>query len=154
MKPKKDNLKLLQSKWYAKLSKKCLTCGGEITVSKTGQKECKACDDVPGTDIETDEDNLKLWSTRFFARHSHEQIQAKQAYYQMAENFLNEYKFETKRDQIIWEYHSNGISVRDIVKVLRKVRIEIGRQTVWDAVNRLRKKMYDMYMSPKKEYHE
>lgn len=130
MKLKKDSFKELQAKWYGKLKKE----GFE--------------------DAEIDEDNLKLWSTRFFARHSIEQIQAKQAYYQMAENFLNDYKFETKRERIIWEYHSNGISVRDIVLVLRKVRIKTGRQTIWTTVKRLQKKMYDMYMLPKTPYHE
>lgn len=130
MKSKKDSFKELQKKWYKKLAKEGFD------------------------DAELDEDNLKLWSTRFFARHSIEQIQAKQAYYQMAENFLHEYKFDTKRDHIIWEYHTGGISVRDIVKVLRKVNIKIGRQTVWNAVKSLRKKMYTMYMAPKVEYHE
>lgn len=130
MKNPKDDFEKLQKKWYAKLKKS----GFE--------------------DAESDEYNLKVWSSVFFAHRSISQIQAKQAYYQMATNFLVDYKFENERDKIIWEYHSNGMSVRDIGKVLRKVGIRMNFMTVWRVVNKMRAKMYDMYMSPKRNYRE
>jgi hypothetical protein len=132
MSKKKLDLKTETAKWYAKLKRDGFD------------------------DIESDEDNLKVWSTIFFKKHSIEQIQAKQAYYQMATNFLNDYKFNNNRERIIWEYHANGISLRDIGKVLKKAKIKkaTNRTDVWKVVKRLKLIMYDMYMIPKKAYHE
>lgn len=124
---KPSSLKELQDKWYKKLE-------------KSGFQ-----------DIESDEDNLKVWSSVFFARHSIEQIQAKQAYYQMATNFLEDNNFENKRDRIIWEYHANGISYRDISKVLKRVRIKLSHTAVQNIVHKLQVAMYLMYKTPQVE---
>jgi len=126
----KDNFKALQKKWYSKLKKE----GFE--------------------DIEQDEENLKVWSQVFFGKHSIEQIQAKQAYYQMATNFLEEYPFETERDRIIWEYHANGISAREIVVLFKKIKIKINFMKVWRLIKKHRVKMYQMYMEPHEPYTE
>jgi hypothetical protein len=129
---KKPNLKEEIEKWYAKLKREGFN------------------------DIESDEFNLKEWSNVFFKTHSIAQIQAKQAYYQMASNFLTEYRFDTPREKIIWEYHSNGISLREIGTILKKAKIEkaTNRTDIWKIVKRLKLVMYEMYMAPKKEYHE
>lgn len=130
MKQKKSvpqNLKELQETWYKKLKKS----GFE--------------------DIESNEDNLKVWSSIFFSRHSIEQIQAKQAYYQMATNFLEDYRFESRRDKIIWEYHANGVSYRDITKILRKVRIKLSHVSIQHIVHKLQAAMYMMYKMPTKD---
>ena len=123
--PKKQlSLKELQDKWYTKLKKD----GFE--------------------DIESDEDNLKVWSSVLFARHSIEQIQAKQAYYTMATNFLEDYKFKTRREEIIWTYHSEGISYRDISKLLKRVRVKLSHTAVQNIVHKLQAAMYLMYKMP------
>jgi len=121
MAKKQQSLKELQESWYKKLKKD----GFE--------------------DIEQDEDNLKVWSSVFFLRNSPEQIQAKQAYYQMASNFLEDYKFKTRREEIIWTYHSEGISYRDISKLLKKVRIKLSHTAVQNVVHKLQAAMYLMY---------
>lgn len=69
---------------------------------------------------------------------------SKEEYYQMAEYFLNNYKFETKLDQAIWEYHVNGIGTLDIAMVINKVksyRRTFSQQEIWMIVSRLRKIM-------------
>lgn len=99
-------------------------------------------------DIEQDDDNLKVWSSVFFLRNSPEQIQAKQAYYQMATNFLEEHKFKTRREEIIWTYHSEGISYRDISKLLKRVRITLSHTAVQNVVHKLQVAMYLMYKMP------
>lgn len=99
-------------------------------------------------DIESDQNNLKVWSSVFFARHSIEQIQAKQAYYQMATNFLGDHKFETRREKIIWEYHANGISYRDISKTLKRVNVKLSHTAVQNIVHKLQAAMYLMYKMP------
>lgn len=65
----------------------------------------------------------------------------------MATKFLNDYKFETNRERIIWEYHTEGISVRDIVKLLKKARLKrVYRRIVWETISKLENTMKKMYM--------
>lgn len=99
-------------------------------------------------DIEQDEDNLKEWSTKFFLNHDKTTREAKESYYSMATQFLNEYNFESNLDKVIWEYHANAMSVREIAETLRKAKI-IKRTGAWVhefVVKRLRKIMKKMYM--------
>lgn len=123
----------LRDKWYTKLE--------------------KVKDDVyPDgfVDIERDEDTLKVWSSDKFSSKRLVQNgswQAKATYHSMAERYLSEYPFETRREQIIWEYHTNAVSVRDIVKLLNKVRIRMKRTSVWEIIKKHKNKMFEMYMS-------
>ena len=108
-------------------------------------------------DIEQDDFNLKTNSSVFFKNHTFEVWTAKATYYQMASNFLEEYKFNSRIEKVIWEYHSNGISFRDISKLLKKAKIKsisTNRQDIWLIVKRLKATMYSMYTAPKEEYHE
>lgn len=98
-------------------------------------------------DIEQDEDNLKVWSSQFRRKKSVDTWQAKAAYYYMAENFLREHTFENNLDRIVWEYHSNAISIRDIVKLLKKVRIVRDHNWVHSVVKRLSAIMKKKYMN-------
>lgn len=49
--------------------------------------------------------------------------QTRQEYYYAAYQFLNSHEFDKERDRIIWEYHANGISARNIKKLLEKAGI-------------------------------
>ncbi len=72
--------------------------------------------------------------------------ESKAEYYRLAEHFLNEHEFDSKLEKIIWEYHSNGMSVRDIALTLNKVRKKkTTRNPVWEIVAELRTKMYALY---------
>lgn len=106
-------------------------------------------------DIETRDDRLKSWSTKLFFYHQADAWEAKRSYYQMAENFLTEYKFDTEREKTIWAYHAEGISCRDIAKIFKDAKIKgLSKSMVFAVIKKLKMKMYDMYMTPKKEYHE
>lgn len=105
-------------------------------------------------DIEHDDDTLTEYSSVYFKKHTFEEIEAKQRYHDMAISFLEHYKFETNKDRIIWEYHANNISVRDIAELLKKVKIRTNRNSVSQVVRRLKVKMFDMLWAPLKEYHE
>lgn len=99
-------------------------------------------------DIEQDEYNLKIWSTQFTQQKSINTWQAKESYYNMANKFLHDYTFKSRLDQIIWEYHANGMSVRSIATTLKKARI-INRTGAWIhefVIKRLRADMKRMYM--------
>jgi hypothetical protein len=124
--PKKLNYEKLKEKWYAKLKKE----GFE--------------------DIESDENNLKVYASTLFNKHKsaiqNGGWQAKASYYSMAERFLNEYVFDTNLDKVIWEYHTNAISVRNIVHLLKKVKVAMKKDTVWNTVKRLEIEMKKAYL--------
>ena len=72
--------------------------------------------------------------------------ETQQEYYYLATHFLNDYEFKNRFEQIVWEYHANGISIRDIVETLNKVRRKkTDRQTVWEIVKALRTEMKKLY---------
>lgn len=98
-------------------------------------------------DIEADENNLKVWSTQLRRARSLNTMDAKQQYYYMAEQFLNEFNFKSPTSQIIWEYHSNALSIKNIVKLLNKTRRKkLDHNIVWGEIKTLRKIMFSMYM--------
>lgn len=106
-------------------------------------------------DIEQDEDTLKTWSNSLFQYHSEETRRAKRDYYELAELFMDNYKFENDLDKTIWAYHVNGLSYRKISSILTKAGMKNkGRGTVFNTLKKLKNKMYDMYLAPKKEYRE
>lgn len=72
-----------------------------------------------------------------------------QAYYSMAYYFLNEYKFETDLDKTIWEYHAEGISARNIVRLLKKVKTKqkIYRRFVQEKISKLETVMKGLYLT-------
>lgn len=45
--------------------------------------------------------------------------QAKEEYYRKAGYFLYDHKFKTELERKIWELHADGVSIRDIVKILK-----------------------------------
>lgn len=107
-------------------------------------------------DIEKSEDHLHEWHSKRFLGIPKEVFKAKVDYYTMAERFLNDYPFETNMDKLVWEYHSQGVAVREIAQLLKKVgvkSIKISKSTIWLMVKRLRNSMYSMY-STTAEYHE
>jgi hypothetical protein len=133
-KPKKTELETLKDKWYKKLK------------------------DEGFNDIEQDEDNLKEWSRSVFGRKHNSTWQggwqARFEYYQLATRFLNEYKFETPLQKIVWEYHSNGLSDRETAKVLKAVKIKCSASTAYQIIRKLKARMCDMYLMKTEPRHE
>lgn len=72
--------------------------------------------------------------------------QSQEEYYRLARHFVHDYAFEKPIHKVIWEYHAEGISTRNIAKLLNKVRRKkIDRQTVWELVNKFAAEMKKMY---------
>lgn len=108
-------------------------------------------------DIETRDGQLKSspHSSKFLRAVRQTSWQEKQAYYYMAEHFLNSYKFDNKVDEIIWEYHTNGIGTRDIADLLKKAGVKHkGRYPVWLVIKRLREVMKETYSAKALEQEE
>jgi hypothetical protein len=112
-----DELKKLQKEWYAKLKK------------------------AGFDDIEYEDGSLRSAAPRSPMQKDPLIREAIQEYYYMANQFLHTHTFESKREQIIWEYHANGIGSADIVKVLKKVRIKLHESRVRAIIVKLRKIM-------------
>lgn len=90
-------------------------------------------------DIERDEQTLKRPLTSVFGKQRKAKNiirwRAKQDYFYMAEHFLNNFKFKNKFEENVWMYHANGLSLRNITKVLNKVkRFKTNRTTVWKVI--------------------
>lgn len=74
--------------------------------------------------------------------------QATVDYYCMAQHFLNEYEFDTEVEKIMWEYYSNGLSFREIAKVLNKTKVtKTNKDAVWLIIKRLEEIMKGLYLS-------
>lgn len=116
----------------------------------------KKAADTGFKDIEdVNNDTLKTWSTKLFQNHHGESWEAKRAYYQMAENFLEDYKFDTELEKVVWTYHASGISYRDIAKILAKAGNKIkSKSPIYYIIKKLKNSMYAMYLMPKTEYRE
>jgi hypothetical protein len=117
----KEELKALQKVWYKKL------------------------EDSGFKDIEDINNNIKVWPS--ISQRSQEYIEANTIYYRMANHFLVDYDFGPDIiDKVIWEYHANGISIRDIADALHRAKIKrTGRLVVHKTIQRLQAEMYKLY---------
>jgi hypothetical protein len=97
--------KELQSDWYKKL-------------------EESGFEDIE--DVSSKEEFLKTWHSSYFQkRYEPEVFESNETYYRKARSFLEDTfqnvqygLFEKKLDDVIWEKHAEGISLRDIAKEL------------------------------------
>lgn len=124
---KKLSFKDLQAKWYKKLADK-----GFDDIEYNLRPDYKSLTKT----------GLRPEDTIAVIRES------KEEYYRMAYHFLNEHEFDSRLEQIIWEYHAEGISVRDIAELLKKARVrkKLKKTQVWAIVSKLEAKMKLRYM--------
>lgn len=74
---------------------------------------------------------------------------AREEYYNMANKFLNTHKFNSPLEKIIWEYWSNGLSVRNIAVTLQKTKVvnnRFDRNRVWNILKPLIHEMKKIYL--------
>ena len=99
-------------------------------------------------DAERDEYRLKQYSAKFNQAAVRNSLEAKTEYYSMARRFMYDFKFESYLDKIVWEYHTNGISYRNIVRLLKNVKVSItpNKDNINAIINRLEHKMKLLYL--------
>lgn len=90
-------------------------------------------------DAEQDEVNLKEWHSSIFMRDYDElYYKSKEDYYRLAGQFLHDFPFKNKKERRIWELHSQGISLRNIAKILSKrKKIKLNKDAISLIVTRL-----------------
>lgn len=138
---KPTNYKTLRKQWYAKLKTAKFA---DLITEENPKGNFK--------DIELPDGKFAGWNrfARDRAVHQHGGFESKAEYARLAGWFLNDYEFETHVDRIIWEYHMNGLSIRDITETLRKAKIKsTNRDYVHKALNRLQQAMIDKYVNHK-----
>lgn len=93
-------------------------------------------------DAEQRDGNLKTWSSDYYLNYPDEtRREAYAGYFRLAGQFLYSYQFETTVDRLVWEYHSQGKSIREIPKLLWKQRIRLKKSSVGVIIKRLAKEM-------------
>lgn len=111
--------KALNKKWKKKLEKS----GFEDAEQDINPKLC-AQSNIKEHEIS----KLKAWTTSLFkGRYSEVGYKAKEAYYQLAGQFLHSYDFETKKEQVVWMHHSNGLSYDKIVSATKITHAVVRR---------------------------
>ncbi len=96
---------------------------------------------------------LKVWSRHIFGQQTdgsyyHEKLpyyKAKEKYFEMAVHFLNDHTFKDILDKFIWERHSEGGSMMEIVAELKTKDIHYSKSGIHKIVARLAKLMLESY---------
>ena len=96
-------------------------------------------------DIEQDESRMKnSTSTELHKRGLYDdplRREAREEYYRLAGQFLHEYQFADKKSKAMWELHSEGISIQDIVVALKKRQFKVYKRLVHETIQKLAKEM-------------
>ncbi len=120
MDPQSKEFKKLQKTWYKKLK------------------------DTGFEDLETPDGFPKQLSGNYFSlRHNPERFEFQATYYRNAGYFLHRYKFKNDLERKIWEFHANGVSIRDTVKILTKARYKTYKREVHEILQYLVKQMLE-----------
>lgn len=99
-------------------------------------------------DIEHDDNSINIGIPRSIQGKDDVLRQSVQDYYCMAYHFLNEYEFDSELDKIMWEYHTNGLSARNISRLLKQTKVStISRDRVWVKLRKLENIMKGLYLS-------
>lgn len=122
MEPNSKDFKKLQKLWYEKIEK-------------------KGFNDIEYTDSNGD-GHLRFSDSCYFHDNYNEiTSEAKEEYYRLAGQFLNEHEFSSKLEKMIWELHAEGVSLRNITLMLKKRRFKLYKRKVHEIVQNLAKKM-------------
>lgn len=123
MNPKDKDFLALQDKWYKKLKSSGFN------------------------DVEQDESRLRQSSnTELHKRGLYDdplRREARQEYYRLAGQFLHDYEFEDNKEKVIWEMHSDGTSIQDIVVAMKSRNFKVYKRYVHETIQRLAKEMGD-----------
>lgn len=92
-------------------------------------------------DIEDSKENLKSHSflgrnvDDYYAKETY--FQSKEEYFRLAGFFYHEHVFESPLDKKLWGYHMEGMSVREISKIMKTKRISLKKSGVFKRIKKL-----------------
>lgn len=76
---------------------------------------------------------------------------SREEYYRYVGQFLYDYKFQTEREREIWALHTEGTSIREIVKHFQSKKIPTGKDRVQNLIKKVAKEMFKAYGITAKE---
>jgi hypothetical protein len=121
---KSKEFRELEKKWYSKLSKK-------------GFKDIERTDRVGKENQRLKTDVME----NIMHFYTVDQFNIKQEYYRTAGLFLHEHKFKSAKEKKIWALHSEGLSIRDIIKLLKSKGQVAYKDLVQNTIKRLAAEM-------------
>ncbi len=92
-------------------------------------------------DIEKNEYSLNLWHSEYFAdlrRYDPDVFAAKQTYYNIAGQFLNDHKFKNAWERKVWAMHADGLGIREIAAKIKRPGL---KDKIHITLRRLEKEM-------------
>ncbi len=97
----------------------------EALIAKWDKKLAKAgFDDIEQRD---NKERLKKWHSHYIqARFTPEEYEERRRYFELATHWLNNGTFENGRAKKAWELHTEGLSYREIAKVMRTNKDKIN----------------------------
>lgn len=114
-----------------------------LELDKEWKKKLK---DSGFNDIEDESENIDRGSWDFRTTKVMNSFNTKSEYYYRATQFLNDYNFDTALDKTVWMYHAEAIGVRDISKLLIKLKIcKLRHVSIFNIVTRLNREMKGFY---------
>lgn len=76
----------------------------------------------------------------FYNQYGHQKFAAKQRYYELAGQFLHDYKFKNEEEKNVWRYHSNGKTIRQIAEIL-----SVSKSPIHRTIKHLKEEMVRQY---------
>lgn len=98
-------------------------------------------------DHEHPDGRLKARSDRWVDIRRLRMQESNEAYFKLARQFLFDHTFIKERDRILWEYHVEGLSTREISKILKTVKIKLSKPQVARDLKRMKAIMKRMYFT-------
>lgn len=95
-------------------------------------------------DCERPDGSLKTFTTSAFSKGYYtdpNRRNAKIEYYTLAQHFLHTYKFKNNKERVMWELHSEGISIRNISKEMKRRNFKTYKFQVETVLSKLRDEM-------------
>lgn len=138
MNPNSKEFKKLQQLWYKKLEKNGFDdIESKVLSNKTLIPYLRS---TPEHEVNRSTNKSKVYL-----------IAQKQDYFRAVGHFLYDHKFTNEVERLIWEYHSDGKSLRETSSLLKNHRIKIAYTQVKEIIQKIRKQMFDYYREAKDE---
>lgn len=112
-----EELRNLQRKWYQKLKEEGFK---DIEDTSSHKRFLKACH-----------------STYFQCRYHPLTFELKQEYYRRATQFYYDHVFDCETEKEIWKHHAEGLSLREISKLLLKQGLKFNKDRIHKVVTKL-----------------
>lgn len=113
----RSEFKALQKQWYARLKEEDFQ------------------------DAENAKGHLRKESSHFTKKEIVAKFESTRTYFYNTTQFLNYHEFANEYEKVVWDYHSNGMSSREIATTLRKAGLKSNYDKVQHIIRRLRRVM-------------